>query len=205
MPEGGVPVRAGRDIVLIDEARHPRWFTVGEALAEQKGSMAYNVLLVREPDPRWFEENGLALPSQEQLATFAADGIVFLPACHQDRVLSYPTKMFADIAITECLNNAVIHHAGRKVRLYELDGSEAGLAEQRRLATLVLDELDALSIDDFVVRCEAAFLNDPMTGLMHLRFEDLRTNHRAAWLEQMNEVWQQERVKLCRAAAVKYI
>lgn len=200
-----MPARVGRDIVLIDESRHPMWFPTGNALAEQMGSADWIVVRVREPDRRWFEENGFALPSREQLATFVADGIVFLPALEQDLVQPYSTKSFAVEAINACLDNAVVRHAGRKVSLCQLGSSEAELAEQRRLATLVLDDLDGLSAEDFATQCELAFLNKPIHRSVNGIFEEFRADHRMTWLQQLNEVWQLRRAELCRTAAVDHI
>lgn len=204
MLEGEVPARVGRDIVLIDEVRHPMWLPTGNALAEQMGSAGCNVVPVREPDRRWFEENGYAQPSREQLAAFVADGIVFLPALEQDFVLPYSTKSFASEAINACLDNAMVRHAGRKVSLCQLGSSEAELAEQRRLATLVLDDLEALSAEDFAARCEVAFMNKSIHRSVGRVFEELRTAHRATWLRQLNEIWQQRRAELCRTTAVDH-
>lgn len=204
MPEQTMPARTGRDIILIDEARHPLWVAAANALARRMGSTTYTVLQVHQPTTRWFEDNRLAVPQPEQLEAFARDGIVLLPAWHQDQMLSYNPKSFAGIAVTACLNEAVSRYAGRQVRLGQLGGSETDLAEQRRLATRVLDAFDALDAEGLAVLCEAAFLNDPEVASMHLRFEDLRTRHRSIWLDQLNDVWLQERANLAKLAAVNY-
>lgn len=196
--------RTGRDIVLVDEARHPMWIAAAKALAERMGSTTYIVLQVHQPTTRWFEDNRLAVPQPKQLDAFARDGIVLLPARHQDRMLSYNTESFACIAVTACLDEAASRYAGREVRLELLGGSNTALAEQRMLARRVLEAFDALNAEDLASSCEVAFLSDPKVASMHLNFEDLRTRHRAIWLEQLNNVWLQKRASIAKLAAVDH-
>lgn len=204
MPEQTMPARTGRDIVLVDEARHPLWMSTTDALARRMGSTSYTVLQVHQLNTRWFQDNQLAVPQPEQLEAFARDGIVLLPAWHQDQISSYNPELFAGIAVTACINEAVSRYAGRRVRLRQLGGSERDLAEKGSLAARVLDAFDALDAEGLAALCEAAFLNDPEVASMHLLFEDLRTRHRSMWLEQLNDVWLQERANLAKLAAVTY-
>jgi hypothetical protein len=66
----------------------------------------------------------------------------------------------------------------------------------------VLREFDELETSARAERFEAAFLDDAATALMHLQFDDLRTNHRAEWLDQLDSAWQLERIALTHMAAI---
>lgn len=204
MPKATTPAHIGRDIILVDEGRYPLWLAATRDLAERRGSTEYDVLQVRDPTPTWFEGNGLAVPDAEHLKVFRSSGIVFLPSWHRPRVLNYAVDKFARIAVASCLAEAVMLQAGRPVTLAQLGGSIGDLAEQRRLAGQVLEEFDGLAAEARAIRFEAAFLNDSETAVMHLRFEDLRTNHRAVWLEQLDGLWQRERGALARMAAIDH-
>lgn len=204
MPEQTMPAEIRRDLILVDDARHLQWVAAANDFAKRMSSTTYTVLQVRQPNTRWFEDKGFAVPQPEQLEAFARDGIMLLPMWDKVQMLSYNPRTFASIAVTACINEAVSRYAGRQVRLGQLGGSEKDLAEQRRLATHVLDAFDALGAEGLAALCEAAFLNDPEVASMHLRFEDLRTRHRSAWLEQLNDIWMQERANLARLGAENY-
>jgi len=204
MPEQTMPAKTGRDIILIDDARHPQWVAAANAFARRMGSTTYIILQVHQPDTRWFENNRLAVPQPEQLEAFARDGIVLLPTWHQVQMLAYNPNSFASIAVTTCSNEGVSRYAGRQVRLAKLGGSETDLIEQRLLATRVLHAFDALDADGLAALCEAAFLNDPEVASMHLRFDDLRTHHRPLWLEKLNAAWLKEKINLEKLASLNY-
>jgi len=132
MPEQTMPAKTGRDIILIDDARHPQWVAAANAFARRMGSTTYIILQVHQPDTRWFESNRLAMPQPEQLESFARDGIVLLPTWHQVQMLAYNPNSFASIAATTCINEAVSRYAGRQDRVAKL-GAPVGHTRAPRI------------------------------------------------------------------------